>query len=180
MKIVRENKRSLPALKARTRRRGAFTLIEVMFAVFIFAMMALMFSAVIPTAARSSRFGNSYVQAATLAQHKIDQLQEAGYNRVTGPFLQTLNITETQGTTTGTAPNTTVTASFTTEDNLLSYFPAGATGTVVITPWTPSWNATTSEYTIMQATVTIRWREAGRNQQSEYKMSTLLTKMLQS
>ncbi len=163
------------------RLRRAFTLVEVMFALFIFVMMALMFSAVIPTAARSSKFGNSYIQAATIAQHKVDQLQAAGYTQVygAGAALQGLNITENAGTTTGTAPNATLTASFTTEDNLLSYFPAGATGTIVITPWAPSWNAARSEYTILQAVVTVRWRDATR-QQSEYKMSTLLTKTPQS
>ena len=60
-------------------RRGGFTLAEVMLSLVILAMMTLMFGAVFPITMRAATQGNSYSQAALLAQRKVDQLRQAQY-----------------------------------------------------------------------------------------------------
>lgn len=60
-------------------RRGGFTLAEVMLSLVVLAMMTVMFGAVFPTTMRAATQGNSYSQAALLAQRKVDQLRQAQY-----------------------------------------------------------------------------------------------------
>jgi type II secretory pathway pseudopilin PulG len=144
-------------------------LIEVLFSLFIFMMMTLMFAAVIPAAVRNSRYSSSYAQAVQLAQHKIDQVRDAGFAKCDGTTLKTLNIIDsatpiyTNGTTNRYA--------FTTTDSLLSYFPSGATGTVTIEPWAPSYTGAT--YTIMRVQVDFTWRDAG-GPTSSYSTATVV------
>jgi Tfp pilus assembly protein PilV len=142
---------------SKRRPRVALGLIEVIFSLFLFMMMALMFAAVIPVATRSSKYSSSYAMAAQIAQHKIDQIRDAGYAKCNGTALKTLNLIDsaTAIETSGTAE----TFAFTTTDSLLAYFPAGATGTVTTDNYAPS--STGTGFNIRQVTITITWRDAG-------------------
>ena len=116
--------------RGRAHRRRGFTLVEVMMSMMVFTMMILIFAAVFPFALRTAEFSNNYSQAALLAQHKIDELQTAGYSRLDYTSLNGLGIIDA-------SPNTSP-YSFTTVDNLAGggnnhgYFPVGSTGTVTI------------------------------------------------
>lgn len=149
--------RNISATSTSRKSRTALGLIEVIFALFLFMMMALMFAAVIPVATRSSKYSSSYSMASQIAQHKVDEIREAGYAKCNGAGLDSLDLIDsaTAIQTVGTAE----TFSFTTTDNLLSYFPSGATGTVTIDNYAPS--STGTGFNIRQATITITWRERG-------------------
>ncbi len=63
------------------RARG-FTLIEVMIALFVFALVTVIFASSLILAKQSSKMNGQYAQAISLAQHKIDQLRAVGYGRL--------------------------------------------------------------------------------------------------
>jgi len=155
-------------------RRG-FTLIEVIFAIAIFLLMGLMIAAVVPTAVRSARQGNTYALATSLVRHKIDQLQKAGYDKMNGPGLGQNDTDIVDGTPTNANANGTadITFNFATTDKLAQVFPSGATGTIRVKPYSPSVSGTTAS--VIQATVTVTWREAGRPV-SSVSMTTLIPK----
>lgn len=162
---------------ARVRRaRRGFTLMEVMFAGVILLLMSFLFAAVFPTAVRGAQYSGNYTQAATLAQHKMDQLRTAGYSRLVDDAQGTalskmsgLNIVDAQ-----VAPNA---YDFTTADGLVNsgavkgYFPSGSTGTVAITPYTANG---TPPGTVLFVTVTVAWTGAG-TASSSYSTSALLS-----
>ncbi len=66
----------------RFRQRHGFTIAEVMLSLTVFTMMTLMFAAVFPMAVRGSMYSSNYAQATMLAQHKMDQLRSAGYDKL--------------------------------------------------------------------------------------------------
>jgi prepilin-type N-terminal cleavage/methylation domain-containing protein len=70
--------------RAGRRRRGrpGYSLIEVIVAMTLFSLATLVFAALFPAAARTSRMNNQYAQAVSLAQHKIDQMRAVGYGRL--------------------------------------------------------------------------------------------------
>ncbi len=72
-------------------RRG-YTLIEVALAVFLMGMAVLTFSALYPTAAKSSRMSGNYAQATSAVQHKIDQLRAVGYGRLSYSELRSAGV----------------------------------------------------------------------------------------
>lgn len=175
----------------RRRRQGGFSIVETMLALIIFTLMTMMVAAVLPTAARSSRMGNDYSQAVTVVLHKINQLQETGYSRMTGPQLGQSGLDVVDGTPSSPASNAngdqSASFEFTTTDNLLSYFPGSNGGDanskphgyIDIAPWTPSASTDTSSgtpvtiYGMIQATVRIVWTDthgASRN----FSMTTLI------
>lgn len=139
------------------RSSSAVGLIEIIFSLFLFMMMALMFAAVIPVATRSSRYSSSYAMAAQIAQHKIDQIRDAGYAKCNGTQLAALNLIDSA--TPVESAGTAETFAFTNRDNLLAYFPNGATGTVTTDNYAPS--STGTGFNIRQVTITITWRDAG-------------------
>lgn len=129
-------------------------MVEVMLSMMIFLMMILIFSAVFPFALRTAEFSNNYSQAALLAQHKIDQLENAGYSRLDYTDLSNLGIIDTTATS---SPY-----SFTSVDNLVGggtstgYFPAGSTGTVSIVDY-HTLNSGIPAGNMDYVTVTIKW-----------------------
>jgi type II secretory pathway pseudopilin PulG len=189
---------SIQNRKRRSASLSAFTLIEVLFAVFILLIMALMFGAVSITATRTSRFSNSYNQAMSLAQHKVDQFQDATFAKVTTPTLQAAfpaaeliddpNVNYPAGkspaaTTANLAVGSTkYTGYFTNVDNLPSYFPvgkdatgkisdtAGAVGKVELEPYPRTMTGAKN----IKIKVTITWRDAGYAQNS-YSTESVLT-----
>ncbi len=155
--------------KSNRKSRAALGLIEVIFSLFLFMMMALMVASIIPAAARSSKYSSNYAMAAQIAQHKIDQVRDAGYAKCNGTQLAAANLIDsaTPTATSGTAE----TFAFTTTDNLLAYFASGATGTVTTDDYAPS--STGSGFNIRQVTVTITWRDA-RGPASSFATTALI------
>lgn len=82
----------------RSRQRRGYTLIEVAVAVFLMAMAVLTFSALYPTAAKSSRMSGNYAQATSAVQHKIDQLRAVGYGRLTYTELRSAGVIDASPT----------------------------------------------------------------------------------
>ena len=176
------------------RKRGCtsrgITILEVVLALFIFLMMTMMFSAVVPTAARSARYSNSYNYAVALCQRKVDQLQEAGWGKLNVTDLQTLGIIDSSGATTDGAAtiysftNNISATNSANADNIAQYFPGGTnpdtrpTGTIRIEPWADStiWVAGAPQDTLKLVTVTIAWRDA-RGALSTFSISSLITRM---
>ena len=166
-------------LKCRARRRAqrGFTIAEVALAMIIFAMMTLMFAAVFPMAVRGAQYSSNYAQAATLAQHKLDQLRSAGYSRLFTPTgdnsLASLNIINTV--------NTDGSYDFTTVDSLVNngsskgYFPPGSTGTITVSDYTT--NGAPSG-TLAYITVKFVWTNTG-TANSSYSASTIIAKAAQ-
>jgi type II secretory pathway pseudopilin PulG len=150
---IRSNGHSMP----RSAPHRGFGLVEVIFSLFIFVMMALMFATVVPTAVRNSRYSSSYAQAVQLAQHKIDQVRDAGFIKCDGASLAAAGLVDSAIPVSTNGDENTY--SFVTTDRLLSYFPSGATGTLTLDPWDPSFNGTS--YTVMRVQVDFLWRDAG-------------------
>lgn len=158
------------------RARG-FTLAEVALAMVILAMMTLMFAAVFPIAVRGAQYSSNYAQAATLAQHKLDQLRSAGYSRLFTPTgtnsLTSLNIIN--------AVNADGSYDFTVADSLVNsgttkgYFPPGSTGTVTVSNYTA--NGAPSGV-LAYVTVKFVWTNPGASS-SSYSASTIISKAAQ-
>jgi Tfp pilus assembly protein PilV len=172
------------------RRLAGTSIMEVILALFIFLMMSLMFAAVVPTAAQTSRRSNSYNYAVAIAQRKVDQIQEAGWSKLNETELRALGIIDASaGVADGTATVYTFTQNNTATnannpDNLSSYFPGGtaaatrATGTIRIEPWAPS-NVTlgaVTQDTLKRVTVTISWQDA-RTARGRFSITSLVTRM---
>ena len=100
-----------------------FTLIEVMVAIFLVALGAIMYSALMPMAAKGSRMVSNYQQASSLVQNKIDEVRAVGYGRINYANLQAAGIID--------ATPTSSPYSFTGVAGLASIFP-GAAGTISI------------------------------------------------
>jgi len=152
------------------RGQRGFTLVEVMFGMMVFIMMVLIFSAVFPFALRTAEFSNNYSQAALLAQHKIDELQTAGYSRLDYTDLSSLGIIDA-------SPNASP-YSFTTVDNLdggganHGYFPVGSTGTITIVDY-HTMNSSVPTGKMDYVTINITWTSYTGNV-GTYSASALL------
>lgn len=163
MKTYRPNRVSV-------RRGGGFTMVEVMISMMVFTMMIMIFAAVFPFALRTAEFSNNYSQAALLAQHKIDQLQTAGYTRLDYADLNGLGIIDSAA---ATSPY-----SFTSVDNLVGgtggtgFFPAGSTGTLSIVDY-HTLNSSVPAGKMDYVTVTITWTSYTGNI-GTYSASSLL------
>lgn len=162
--------------------KAGFTFFEIYMALIIFTLMALLVAAVVPMSARSVRYGNDYTQAATLAMHKVNQLQESGYTNI-NRNLNTLLVVDSNGTLPTAANNVngdkTGAATFTDRDELDTYFVGGVSepsGTITITPFTPSAQVVNSvtSYTIIQATIEVKWRDT-RGRQQNYVTRTFIS-----
>jgi prepilin-type N-terminal cleavage/methylation domain-containing protein len=70
-----------PADRQRWARSG-YSLIEVIVAMTLFSLATLVFAALFPAAAKTSKMNNLYAQAVSLAQHKVDQMRAVGYGRL--------------------------------------------------------------------------------------------------
>ncbi len=165
-----------PAVQAspsRRRRRGGFTLMEVALALVVLTMMTLMFAAVFPMAVRGAQFSGNYTQGAMLAQHKMDQLRTAGYNRLVAPAqLAAMGIIDNpQPAGYPVAAGGATTYAFTGVDNLTNsgatqgYFAPGSMGTVTISDYAagtpPSGTNGVPAATLAYVTVTISWVGGG-------------------
>ena len=132
-------------------------MVEVMLSLIIFLMIALMFGAAIPAATRGARYSGTFQQAISVTQHKIDQLREAGYARLNSASIVSRSLADSCSVS-----STTTTCGFTTTDAITSFFGAGAVGTLVVAPYTPSFVAATNQYSLLTVTVTLTWKDASK------------------
>lgn len=148
-----------------------FTLIEVTVAMMIFLAMVLMFAAVFPLAVRTALFSNNYAQAVALCQHKMDQLRQEGFTNLS----DTGNVLSSDSVIDATTPPTAYPYSytFTTCDNLASYYPSGATGTITINQATNT--AGSAMTTVDTVAITIQWT-TGSKGTSSYTLNAMIVK----
>lgn len=163
----------------RPKRHQGFTLLETVFALTIFTMMALLFSAVLPVSQRAARSNAEYAQAAALIQHKIAQMRAAGFPSLQNPVaLAALGIIDSGSATSQAVPYT---ASFLASDHLADgtagsgLFPAAATATICVTDYS-SLNAAVPAGTVDNVTVTLSWPNAN-SAGGTYTMSCLIIQM---
>lgn len=157
-------------------------MLEVVISLLFFTMMALLVALVVPMAARSSRHGNDYNQASALLLHKIDQLQTIGYNQLGAGNLVALGVVDGAGTLPTVNPlgDLSGSSTFSTADRLTAYFVGAGTepkGELALAPYVPSAKVTsgTTAYTVIEATVTVTWRDV-RGQAHSQSMRTLIPK----
>lgn len=173
-------------------RRAGFSLIETMIAVFVFGMMITLFAALVPIASQGGRSGNSYAQASLLAQHKIDQVRQGGFNKLTGGQMVSMGVIDANadGTPmTATVPTGlpagTVSYSFTGVDTLVDngankgYFPSGSLGVLSLSPaLVGQGGRAPSAAQAVQVTITLSWpsgvRAAAGANGSTYSTHTIL------
>jgi len=185
------NVKPLPRRRAAPRRAG-FTLVEMMIAVFVFWMMIALFGAMLPIAGQGGRSSGSYAQAALLAQHKIDQVRQGGFNKLNGAQMANMGVVDADanGAPVTAAvppglPARTVSYSFTTVDNLVDngagkgYFAAGAQGTLSLSPaLTVQGGSAPTPAQALQVTVTLTWQKSvnagGAANGSSYSTHTVL------
>jgi prepilin-type N-terminal cleavage/methylation domain-containing protein len=136
--------------------RPGFTLVEVVIALFVFALLMLVFSGSISVSMRASRLNSQYIQATSLCQHKIDQLRAVGFGRI-----DYTNLRNYSGNAIIDSSPTTQPFSFVTEDKIADVLPS-PTATI-----TTSFLDTAKQ--IMKVTVTITWK----NIASESATSTM-------
>ena len=163
----------------RPRRQQGFTLLETVFALTIFTMIAVLFSAILPVSQREARSNAEYAQAAALVQHKIAQMRAAGFSSLQNPSsLAALGIIDSGSATSQTVPYT---ASFLASDHLAAgtggsgLFPAAATATIRVADYS-SLNAAVPAGTVDNVTVALSWpnpNSAG----GTYAMSCLVIQM---
>ena len=160
------------------KRRG-FTLLETVFALTIFAMMGLLFAAVVPISLRQARMNSHYAQAAALAQHKIAQIRAAGFSAAQNPnALAASGIVDSGSATSLAVPYA---ASFTATDHLNAdgsgngLYPPGTTATVTVTDYAAQ-NAAVPAGTVDSIAVTVRWPQSTISSGS-YTLSGLVIQM---
>lgn len=127
----------------RVRSRG-FTWVEILAAIFVIGISAIIFGAVFPMAAKTQTMAANHQQALGIVQHKIDQLRAVGYGRLTYTELKNAGIIDS---TPSTAP-----FRFNTVDELSTLYTT-AVGTISVTDFST---------TIRQVTVTLTWSNSAR------------------
>jgi prepilin-type N-terminal cleavage/methylation domain-containing protein len=138
--------------------KGGFTLIEIMIASLVFGILAIIFSGTVIAALRAGHLNGQYAQAASLCQHKIDQLRAIGFGRLTYTELSDAQIIDE---TPSSQPY-----SFTLVDEVRDYLPQASTALRI----------TTVNSSVFRITVTISWRNAGFNSKtSSLSMNALIT-----
>lgn len=76
-----------------------FSLVELTVAVSVFALAALMFVALYPTASKAAKMTGSYSQAISIVQHKVDQLRAVGYGSLNYTNLANAGLIDTSTST---------------------------------------------------------------------------------
>jgi type II secretory pathway pseudopilin PulG len=121
------------------RRNAGFTLLEAVIAIFVLAATATVFFAMLPTAVKTGKMVGNHQQAASLVQHKIDQMRGIGYGRLTYTEMRDAGVIDS-------APATSP-YSFKAVDGLDEIYV------------TPTATITVSDYSteVRQVTVTLTW-----------------------
>ena len=119
-----------------------------MVGIFILALTGAMFFALMPMASKTGKMVGNSSQAASLVQHKIDQLRGVGYGRLTYKELSNAGIVDVSPIT---SP-----FSFKVVDNLSSLY-TNPVATVTVADYTAD---------IKQVTVTMSWSGNGNKPSS--------------
>lgn len=135
-------------------RERAFTLMEVMVALFVFSLLVVVFSSSLIVAKSASKINGEYAQAISLAQHKMDQLRAIGFGRLTTEELVEGQFVDDDGRT--TSPY-----NFVVVDQVADYLPGaslghGPTAQLRIDPHPGG------DTRIKKITVTLTWRVSPR------------------
>ncbi len=129
---------------------GGFSLIEILFGIFIVALCATVLSATMPTANQSRVKANNVSKAINLAQKQMEAIRCVGYASITPERLTTLGLLDSQ------APIEPNTFSFSNVDNGIFDNPStvltAGTGTVLIRQ---------SNLDIKEVTIVVAWTEKG-------------------
>jgi hypothetical protein len=175
-------------MKRRNRTTGT-TFVEVILALIVFLMMALVFSAVCPMSYKAAQTANYYSEAEEICQHKLDELRGAGYSRLDygttpvgcdlGPAGLMIVDSMSSPPAAGTYP---ATYYFTNTDNIVNngsnigLFPTGAVGTIVVNDF-HNINANVPATYVKQITVSITWTTVG-NPARTYSVTGLMAESM--
>jgi prepilin-type N-terminal cleavage/methylation domain-containing protein len=124
----------------RLRHRG-FVLVEMIVAMFIIAIVALIFFATLPMSTKATTAMANTDQVASIIQHKTDQLRGVGYGRLNSSDLQDAEVVDNSKLT------------FTTVDGLSTALPSG-TGSLAISDFNAN---------VKKVTITILWKTRQKN-----------------
>jgi hypothetical protein len=122
-----------------------------MVSLFIFALVALIFSGTISASLRAGRLNGQYAQATSLCQHKIDQMRAVGFGRLNYTELSDAGIIDDDPSS---QP-----FSFAQVDDVASYLPQAST----------SIRIETVDSSVVKVTVSISWKKVAH----ESKVSTM-------
>jgi len=133
-------------IRHRVRARG-FTLIEVMMALFIFALVSVMFGTALWLSKTACGMNGQYAQAISLCQHKMDKMRAMGYGRLVYAELVDAEIIDT-------SPSTSPYTFLSTPDNVRNCLPNVTAATIRIEQAANSYDSTR----VRKVTVTITWK----------------------
>lgn len=131
---------------ARRRKRGGFTFVETVVGIFLVALTATMYYALLPMAFKTGKMVGNTNQASSLVQHKVDQLRGVGWGRLNYTELSNAGIIDA-------APSTSP-FSFKTVDGLSSIYP-NAVATILVEDFNSE---------IKKVTVTLTWSGSANKQ----------------
>lgn len=143
---------------------NGFSLIEVLFAVFLVAMCAVIVAASMPLANKSRIRSDQYNKALNLAQKQLEAIRGKGYANATSAQLYSLSLIDS---TTSVATNT---YSFTNSDSAALDNPAlilpSGSGTVLVEQ---------ADLDLRRVVVTVKWTDRGTNKQVQ--LGTLIANL---
>jgi len=136
------------------RKSSGYTLIEIVFALFLLATGAIVTTAALPIANTDRGRADMLNKAVGLAQKEIESIRGLGYANANGPQLYSYNLIDSA---TPIANQPTSTYSFTNSDSAANDSPAtllpGCTATVTVAQTATD---------LISVSVTITWNEQGR------------------
>lgn len=145
--------------RVRTGRLAAFTLVEAVVSIMIVAGSAGVFFALLPMSFKTGKMVGTHQQAASLIQHKVDQMRGVGYGRLTYSELRDAGIIDA---TPSSQPY-----SFKTVDGLTSIYSV-PTATIWITDFSP---------TLREVKVNLVWSGSSMKQgRGDMSITTLIAK----
>jgi prepilin-type N-terminal cleavage/methylation domain-containing protein len=146
------------------RRGKAFTLIEVLIALFLLVMCAFIVSASMPIANASRSKANDLNKAMSLAQKEMEAIRGVGYPGITPDVLVAKGLLDSA---TAVTPNT---YSFTNSDKVVRDNPAR-----VLTDGTGQVKIEQLDIDLKRVTVTVTWRE--RAKRKSFTVATLVANL---
>ena len=127
-----------------TRSSPGFTLLELVMALFVLSVITLIFACTVPSAAKMAHMNGQYAQAASLCQHKIDQMRAVGFGRLTYTELHDAGIVD--------GSPSSQPYSFAGVDSVNDYLPESS-ATVRV-------DQVTGQLHVLKVTATISWKTA--------------------
>jgi len=150
-----------PSASDKVKNSSGFTLMEVIMSLFVLGAITLMFATTAPSASKMAYMNGQYAQAASLCQHKIDQMRAVGFGRLTYAELHDAGIIDD-------SPSTPPSYSFALADSVSEYLPdATAIVRVDQVPLQPH---------VLKVTATVTWKIARhQTHTSSMSLSALIT-----